>query len=169
MGKLKPVLISTTLFLLLTLITSCRSTNDWNPFIDLAQHDTIVVNSFASTDPKLGKELADQTASALIKEGYYATVSRTPLAQPSIVVDGTVIRFNKGNLPLRIKTNGRSGHAQLQVEILVTELPSGYEGTQFRMSLDTRLTKPDASRTGRETFSWLQQETAKQIARKLSP
>lgn len=155
--------------LLLILATSCRTNNDWNPFVDLGEHGTIVVNDFKSSTPKLGKELADQVASALIREGQFKTVTRSPAAHPSLVVDAAITRSRKGNLPLRIKTNGRSGHAFIQLEVRITEQPSGYEATQFRLSLDTRMSKPDARRTGRESFTWLKQEAAKQLARKLTP
>jgi len=112
--------------------------------------------------------MADQVASALIKEGTYQQVLRNPFGTRAIHLEGRISEYKKGNLPLRIKSNFMTGHAELTIELRVTELPSEYEASQFRVSVTSRRTSADARRTGRETIENLRAEAAKTIAKRLA-
>lgn len=151
----------------LLLLAACSSTREWNPFVDRAEHDTIVVLDFKSPDPSHGRILADQIASELIRKGEFHQVLRSVPTQPALVLTGAITTYQKGNLPLRIKTNGAAGHAAIALSLTLSESPSGYQATQFTLRQTTRQFSPDARRTGRETIDWLQRQIARQAAQEL--
>ncbi|MDQ8187434.1 hypothetical protein [Pelagicoccus sp. SDUM812002] len=160
--------LSKSIVLILSLaLAACSSTREWNPFVDRARHDTIAVLNFQSADSQVGRILADQIASELIRKGEFSQVLRSVPTEPALILAGTVTTYKKGNVPLRIKTKGRAGHATITLSLTLSESPSGYQATQINLRQTTQLFGPDASRTGRESIDWLQQQIARQVAKEL--
>lgn len=156
------------LCLISLLLVSCRTNEDWNPFVDLSQHDTIVVLDLRSDDPRIGKTFADQIASEFIREGRYAQVLRSLPEKPALVLEGELTRYVPGNVPLRIKTQGRAGQSHIHLSLTLTEHPSTYRATETAIHNSTQNLLPDAKRTGREDIYWLRLDTAQKIARRFS-
>ncbi|MDQ8200407.1 hypothetical protein QEH56_19740 [Pelagicoccus enzymogenes] len=156
-----------TLLPLLLALAACSSTREWNPFVDRASHDTIVVLDLESDHPRVGRILADQIASELIRKDEFRQVLRSVPATPALVLSGAITTYQEGNVPLRIKTNGAAGQAAISLKLTLSESPSGYQATQLSLSQSTRMFSPDASRTGRESIDWLQRQIARQVAQEL--
>lgn len=148
-------------------LAGCSSTREWNPFVDRASHETIAVLNIDAADPRVGRILADQIASELIRTGEFSQVLRSVPSAPALILSGTITSYQEGNVPLRIETDGRAGHAAIALSLTVSESPTGYQATQFTLHQTTRMHGPDASRTGRESIDWLQRQIARQVANRL--
>ncbi|MDQ8204890.1 DUF4410 domain-containing protein [Pelagicoccus sp. SDUM812003] len=150
------------------MVAGCRSTSDWNPFVDLSSYEVIVIEDFEDRGTGVGSELADQVASELLRLGDYREVLREPTGDNSIVVEGDVQRYVEGNVPARIKYGSAVGQSSMKVEVRISVEPSQQFVGSFTITESTLMTGPDARRTGREDIDWIQREVARQIAERLA-
>ena len=149
------------------LLSGCRSTSEWNPFVDLDGYDSLVVADFEDQGNGAGKLLADQVASELMRTGDYREVLREPTEGDSILVEGTIRRYVVGNVAARIKFGKVVGQSSMTVEVRVSVEPGDEFVGSFVVDESTFVSGPNAGRTGREDINWLQKEVARLIAQKI--
>ena len=144
----------------------CRSTpEEWNPFVNLSAYEAVVVNDFSyPADPAVGRELANQVASELVRRQAFEEVRRSEDDREALVLTGEIETYDEGNVAARIKFGHGVGDARMVVAVRVMAAPAGQLAGTFRVEESTLLTGPDAGRTGRETVDWVQRQVAEKVA-----
>lgn len=152
---------------LLLCFAGCQATRGWNPFVELEDYQTIVVEDFEDGGIGIGSVMADQLASELIRRGDFERVLRERTGERAIVVSGQITDYDEGNVALRVKFGKGVGQARLSMDVMLTVAPTGDFVGEMQIRKTTQTFGPDARRTGRETASWLRLRVVEDIAERI--
>ncbi len=123
------------LFFLLTffLLAACGSTSSIQDkegkmtHTDLSSYDNVVVLDFSDATKKnnlpafAGKNFADRIAASIKEKGVFKAVSREPIADKSIIVSGTITKYNEGNGALRLLIGFGAGSSYFDADVNLTD------------------------------------------------
>ena len=102
----------------------CRSTTEYNPFVDIDAYEVVVVEDFEGPG-KAGYEFAARVTRALSTSGLFSSVVRTEPGEPALRVLGKVTDYDRGNPATRMRYGHNIGNASFAAVVRLEDYHSG--------------------------------------------
>lgn len=106
--------------LVLVALAGCRSTNEYNPFFDIADYDTVVVEDFEGHDT-VGYAFAERVGRSLTDTGKFTRIVREKPEGEAILVRGKITRYSRGNPAMRLRYGHNIGNARFSAVVTVED------------------------------------------------
>ncbi|AAM72513.1 MAG TPA: DUF4410 domain-containing protein [Chlorobaculum sp.] len=140
--------------------------------IDLSMYDNVVILDFTDATKKhnmpafAGRNFADRIAASVKEKGVFKVVSREPLADKSIVVSGTITKYEEGNGALRLLIGFGAGSSYFNANVHFTDSLNQQElGKVF---VDKQSWALGGIAASTQTVDGYMNEAAKKIAKELA-
>lgn len=99
------------------------------PAVDFTKYNTVVVLDFENkampADKAMGQRFAEKIALSVLNTGAFQKVERTPQAEPAIVIDGAITRYEEGDPTMRFLIGLGAGSSYFDAIVNLTDGQSG--------------------------------------------
>jgi len=152
------------LLTILVAATGCRSTSDYNPFVDIGSYDTVVIEDFEGPG-NAGYAFAERIARTFARETHFRQILRESPDASALRIRGKITRYTRGNPAMRLRYGHNIGNARFAADVRIEDYKTGGFVASFSI-YETYDTTKDRERI-RQKLDTLMERAAVSLTEKL--